>query len=121
PEWAPELLAGGTHEEQLQRCRAMAFTLLAVSPLFHAFNCRSRSESALKRPFSNRALWLAIAISFSVHAVTILVPGLHPVFKTYLLAPSEWAVVLVLAFLPIPIFEVIKLGLRVTRGAAAPR
>lgn len=121
PEWAPELLGGGTHEQQLQRCRAMAFTLLAVSPLFHAFNCRSRSESALKRPFSNRALWLAIAISFSVHAVTILVPSLHPVFKTYFLAPSEWAVVLVLAFLPIPIFELIKLGLRITRGAAAPR
>ncbi len=115
PDVAPDLVGGATEAEKLLRCRAMAFTLLAISPLFHAFNCRSRWRSAFSRPFENRALWLAIAVSGGVHAVTILVPGLHEVFRTHLLSASEWGVVLGLAVLPIPVFEVIKLAARAGR------
>ncbi|MCB9593466.1 MAG: calcium-translocating P-type ATPase, SERCA-type [Sandaracinaceae bacterium] len=115
PELAPGLIGGATRAETLDRCRAMAFTLLAVSPLFHAFNCRSRWRSAFSRPFENRALWAAIGVSFAVHAVTILVPGLHEVFRTHLLTATEWGIVLGLAALPIPVFELIKAVARAGR------
>ena len=109
PDLAPELLGSRDRAEALLRCRAMAFSLLAISPLVHAFNCRSRTRSAFERPFSNRALWGAIAISFSVHAITVLVPALHPIFHTHLLTLTEWGVVLGLSFLPVPVYEAIKL------------
>ncbi len=109
PDLAPGLIGGADRAEALLRCRAMAFTLLAISPLFHAFNCRSRWRSAFTKPFENRALFGAVAVSFSVHAVTIVVPGLHEVFCTHLLSATEWGIVLLLAALPVPVFEFIKL------------
>jgi len=114
PDVAPQLIRGSDRAEQLARCRAMAFTLLAVSPLFHAFNCRSRFRSAFGRLFDNKALFVAIAISFVVHLVTIVVPGLHEVFGTHWLSATEWAVVFALAILPVPVFEVFKVVRRAT-------
>ncbi len=110
PGLAPDLVGGpGLAADDHSRARAMAFTLLAVSPLFHAFNCRSRTRSAFSQLFANRALWGAIAISLSVHVVTLIVPVLYPIFHTHLLNMTEWGVVLALSALPIPIFEAIKL------------
>ncbi|HJL19273.1 MAG TPA: cation-transporting P-type ATPase [Sandaracinaceae bacterium LLY-WYZ-13_1] len=119
PEVAPHLVEGDDRAQMLERCRAMAFTLLAVSPLFHAFNCRSTRRSALSRIFSNPALWGAIAVSLSVHVITLVVPALHPVFHTYLLSPTEVGVVLALAVLPVPVFETIKLVSALVRRARA--
>jgi Ca2+-transporting ATPase len=121
PEIAPDLLGTRDHADALLRCRAMAFSLLAISPLVHAFNCRSRNRSAFERPFSNRALWGAIAISFTVHAVTVLVPALHPIFHTHLLSLTEWGVVLGLSLLPVPVFEAIKLVGRAASRRTARR
>ena len=120
PELAPDLVSGATRAEDLARARAMAFTLLAVSPLFHAFNCRSRTRSAFERPFANRALWLAIGVSLTVHVITLVVPVLHPVFHTHHLSPVEWGVVIGLAALPIPIFELVKLVQRLAGPPTAP-
>ncbi|HEY8427823.1 MAG TPA: cation-translocating P-type ATPase [Sandaracinaceae bacterium] len=117
PEHAPELIGGATRDEDLSRARAMAFTLLAVSPLFHALNCRSRTHSAFHRLFENRALWGAIAVSVTVHLVTLVVPALHPVFHTHLLTWTEWGIVVALAALPIPVFEAIKLVRALARRA----
>ncbi|MBZ0115906.1 MAG: cation-transporting P-type ATPase, partial [Sandaracinaceae bacterium] len=110
PDLLPELVGGADRAEALQRSRAMAFTLLAVSPLFHALNCRSRVRSAFGRDFfRNRFLWAAITVSMLVHGVTIAVPALHPVFRTHALTLEEWGLVLALAALPVPVFELIKL------------
>lgn len=109
PEHAPELLGGSSHADNLTRARAMAFTVLAFSPLFHVWSCRSRTRSAFASPFTNRALWGAVAVSVGVHLVTLLVPPLYPVFHTHALSGTEWAVVIALAALPLPLFEAIKL------------
>ncbi len=109
PDLAPHLVGGDTRADDLSRSRAMAFTVLAFSPLFHAFNCRSRTRSALAGLFGNRALWGAIAVSAGVHLVALVLPALHPIFHTHLLNGTEWGIVLGLALLPIPLFESIKL------------
>jgi Ca2+-transporting ATPase len=118
-DYAPDVLAGATREDDLARARCMAFTLLAFSPLFHALNCRSRTRTAFSQLLSNRALWAAIAVSGSVHIVTIAVPALRPIFHTHLLTATEWAITLGLAALPIPIFEAIKVGQRLFGRRAA--
>lgn len=117
--WLPTVAPGiidAEGPEALERARAMAFTLLAVSPLFHAFNCRSRVRSAFSRPFENRTLWIAVAVSFAVHAVTVFVPALHPIFRTCALTPTEWLAVVALAALPVPLYEGLKLVGRMRRS-----
>jgi Ca2+-transporting ATPase len=109
PELWPEIFAGATEEERLAEARSMAFTLLAFSPLFHAHNCRSPSESIWTMgPFRNRWLWGAMGVSAAIHLVTVVVPPLHPIFRTHLLTEGQWLVVLGMSMLPIPVLEVLK-------------
>ncbi len=108
---APHLLSASPDNvaEMRGHARTMAFTLLALSPLFHAFNCRSPLTSITRQPvFANRFLWIAITLSASVHQITIFVPALRPIFRTHLLSATEWGLVIGLSALPIPVVELSK-------------
>ena len=90
--------------------RAMAFSLLALSPLFHALNCRSATSSIRKmRPFLPKPLIVAIAISAAIHLVAIVIPGLRGVFQTYVLGATEWIILIGLSASIIPMIEILKL------------
>lgn len=88
----------------------LVFTLLALSPLAHAFNCRSRVESIFSLGFfSNRFLVGAVAISALIHAVSLVVPALQPVFRTdHQWSGQEVAIVVAASLLPIPVVEAAK-------------
>jgi Ca2+-transporting ATPase len=89
--------------------RAIAFSLLALSPLFHAFNCRSPLVSIFTiRPLLSRPLVLAVVLSAAIHLVAILVPGLRPIFRTFALTTYEWEVMLLLSASIIPVIELLK-------------
>ncbi len=91
----------------------MVFTVLAISPLFHAFNCRSQSDSIFKLGwFSNRFLVIAVLISGAVHVLALVIPPLQPVFRSnHAWSMRElWAVVL-LSAIPVPVIELLKLVL----------
>ncbi len=91
--------------------RSIAFSLLALSPLFHAFNCRSATASAFSlRPFLPLALLGAIVVSAGIHLVAVLVPGLRPIFKTFSMDTREWVMLVLLSASIIPAIEVLKLG-----------
>src|SRR5262249_22185916 len=63
------------HVAALHRGRALAFSLLALSPLFHAWNCRTKLASIFSlRPFFPLALVLAVLASATIHLVAVLVP-----------------------------------------------
>jgi Ca2+-transporting ATPase len=109
--------------EMLKRTRAMAFSLLALSPLFHAWSCRSPVQSILgMRPLLSLPLLGAVVASAAIHLVAVLVPGLRPVFRTYQMSGSEWLLLLGLAALIIPAVEVAKIVYRRVRPeeASAP-
>jgi P-type Ca2+ transporter type 2C len=109
PDLAPEIFRAQSREGMLHEARSMAFTLLALSPLFHAHNCRSDRQSIFQVGwFSNRHLWAAICVSAAIHLVALLIEPLHPVFRTHWLTAEQWGVVLVLAVLPIPVLEAVK-------------
>jgi P-type Ca2+ transporter type 2C len=89
--------------------RAMAFTLLALSPLFHAFSCRSASRSVIsQRPLVSWPLVGACILSAGVHLVAVAVPALRPVFRTFPMTALDWALVVGLSFAIIPAVELMK-------------
>jgi Ca2+-transporting ATPase len=93
--------------------RAIAFSLLALSPLLHAFNCRSATASILAlRPVLPLALVGAVILSAGIHLVAVLVPTLRPVFQTFEMSPHEWFLLLLLSASIIPAVELMKLGQR---------
>jgi Ca2+-transporting ATPase len=88
--------------------RAVAFSLLALSPLFHASNCRSKSASVLAvRPLVSRPLLLAVVLSAGIHML-VFVPALRPVFRTSWLTPGQWVFLLALSASIIPAAELVK-------------
>ncbi len=89
--------------------RAMAFSLLALSPLFHAFGCRSpRSSILLHRPFVSWPLIGACLLSAGVHLVAVAIPSLRPVFRTFPMSASQWLLVVGLSAAILPAFELAK-------------
>ncbi len=89
--------------------RAIAFSLLALSPLFHAFNCRSPEVSIVSmRPFVSKPLVLGVVLSAAIHLVAILVPSLRPIFRTFRMSVYEWEVMLLLSASIIPTIEILK-------------
>jgi Ca2+-transporting ATPase len=92
--------------------RAVAFSLLALSPLFHAANCRSAAGSVFTlRPLVSRPLVGAVALSAGVHLV-VFVPALQPVFRTFTMSLEEWVFLLVLSASIVPAVEVWKVFVR---------
>jgi Ca2+-transporting ATPase len=103
------LEADGGSKELVIHARNAAFTLLALSPLMHAFSCRSSTASILSsRPLIAIPLIAAVVISTCIHLVAVLVPSLQPVFKTHWMSGSEWVHVLLFAVVIIPAMELIK-------------
>jgi P-type Ca2+ transporter type 2C len=107
-------------EEHLMQARALAFSVLALSPLFHAWSCRSPHQSILAmRPLVSLPLVLACAASALIHLVAILVPALRPVFRTYEVSANEWMLLLGLSALVVPAVEVAKAIERAVRPRRA--
>jgi Ca2+-transporting ATPase len=101
---------GPQDDASLVRTRALAFTLLALSPLIHALSCRSPIRSAFQsRPLVSVPLVLAMAASAAIHLVAVMVPALQPVFRTHSPSASEWLLGLGLAAAVLPAVEIIKL------------
>ncbi len=99
-----------TGAESVSFARAAAFSLLALSPLFHALNCRSPTRSVtMVRPMFPWPLVVALALSAAIHLVTIFVPALRTVFSTFTLTAVDWLVLVGLSFAIVPIFELLKL------------
>jgi len=108
---APELREAS--HDALSRARTMAFTILSLSPMFHAFNCRSaRVSNFMLGWFTNRALWGAALCGVVLQALAVFVPPLHPLFRTAGLSPDLIGLVVVLSAAPLVIGEIYKLLLR---------
>lgn len=89
--------------------QTMAFTVLAMSQLFHAFNQRSNTESVLSTGNGhNKQLLLAIIASFAVIGIVLFVPFMRNIFSLTLLKPVEWAITIGLSLLPLVLVEITK-------------
>jgi Ca2+-transporting ATPase len=112
------LYAQAGHASAVVFARNNAFTLLALSPLMHAFSCRSASGSVFSsKPFFSLALIASVVVSACIHLVAVLVPTLQPVFHTHTMSASEWITVLLYSLAIVPAMEVIKIFYRLADRA----
>ncbi|MEP7088509.1 MAG: cation-translocating P-type ATPase [Nocardioidaceae bacterium] len=87
-------LPGGLVEghDSLDVARTAGFTTLVLAQLFNAFNSRSETTSAFRRPFVNRWLWGAVAFVVVAQVLVVEVPLLQHAFGTASLDPGHWLV-----------------------------
>ncbi len=96
-------------KESVLMGQTMAFSVLAFSQLFHAFNLRSFRHSILSKSKFNTWLLLAAIINALMMVVVLTVPALQDIFKLANMDLTHWEIVLGLAFVPIPVVEIMKL------------
>ncbi len=95
--------------EDLATARTFAFSVLTLSQLFHALNCRSQTRSFFALgPFSNPWLLLAVGVSLLLHLAIIYTPFLEPIFHTVPLSPRDWALMLAVSASPLVFMEIYK-------------
>lgn len=94
----------------LARARTATFTVLALSPLFHALNSRSRWDSVFTLGlFANWRLLGAFAAALALQAVAVYVPALERVFGTAPLDARDALILLCLSALVWGVGEMEKL------------
>ena len=97
----------------IDRARTVAFVVLSCSQLFHAFNCRSMTESLFNvGVFTNKKLILATGISFLLQVAVVCIPFLQKVFKTAPLGVTDWFLIIGISSLPLWVMEAWKVIIR---------
>lgn len=87
----------------------MAFGTLCISRLFHGFNCKSdRPVVFTKALFNNKALWGAYIIGMVLITAVLCIPAVDHIFKVETLGLAQILTVYGLAFLNIPVIQLIK-------------
>lgn len=94
---------------------SMAFLTLALGEIVHSFNLRSLFGSVFKVKSQNFWLWGAAILSFVLVTVVIEVPFLADAFSLARLDLQEYGVAIVLALVVLPIQELIKLFIRISK------
>ena len=92
-----------------QNGMTMAFLTLSMSEIFHSFNMRSRRQSIAKMGSMNWYLVGAMALSLVLSTAVIYIPFLSKAFDFAPIDAREYFTALLLAFLVIPIVEIVKL------------
>lgn len=104
------LLVLYAENEGIERARTAAFLVLSTSQLFHAFNCRSMTESIFKIGFfTNMKLVYAALVSFSLLMAVVYTPFLAKVFKVQPLNLLDWVMVVAISSLSLWGMELVKL------------
>ncbi|MDF2844972.1 MAG: hypothetical protein K0R00_3398 [Herbinix sp.] len=88
--------------------RTMAFAVLSLSQLFHSFNMRSEHSISQIGLFSNRKLVYSFIICALLQISVIMITPLANIFQVVPLNNRQWAITLLLSFVPIIIVEAQK-------------
>ena len=89
-----------SHQE-VEQARTVAFTVMVIAQLVHAFNCRSERLSLFQVGlWTNRPLLLAFSLSLGIQVAVLTVPAAAPIFKVAPLPIEDWALMGAMGFLP---------------------
>ncbi len=88
--------------------RTMAFMVLALTQVVHAFNMRSEKSLFKIGPFSNKKLNGAALISLILVAFVSFIPPVSKAFGLKMLEPLQYFIVLGLALVPVVVLEISK-------------
>lgn len=96
------------HEDGYAVGRTMAFAVLSLSQLVHAFNMRGEGSLG-KLPFcSNKWLLMAFVVGVALQCVVIMMPPLAGIFQVVPLNGEQWLLTAALALAPLPLVELEK-------------
>ena len=87
----------------------MAFLTMSMAEIFQSFNMRSQRGSIFALKKQNAFLWAGAAAALLLTTAVIYVPFLVSAFGFTSISLAEYAVALLLAFLIIPLVELVKL------------
>ena len=89
--------------------QTMAFTVLAISQMLHAFNQRSNTDSIFtKGNGHNKYLFFSLLSSFVLLMIILFVPFFRNIFSLSVLKPIEWLITIGLSILPVIFVEITK-------------
>lgn len=92
-----------------QNGMTMAFLTLSMAEIFHSFNMRSRRQSIAKMGSMNWYLLGAMVLSLLLSSAVIYIPFLSKAFDFAPIDAREYFAALLLAFMVVPIVEIVKL------------
>lgn len=92
--------------------RTMAFAVLSISQLIHAFNMRTDKSIFKVHILSNKYLCLALIIGMAMQVSVIMFPPLSNIFMVTQLNLRQWFIVIMLSFVPILFVEFEKCVLK---------
>ena len=95
--------------QDVEQARTVAFTVLVITQLAHAFNCRSERWSLFQVGlWTNRPLLLAVSLSLGIQVVVLTVPAVATIFKVVPLPIEDWVLMGAMGVLPFFIMELTK-------------
>jgi len=95
--------------QEVEQARTVAFTVMVIAQLVHAFNCRSERLSLFQVGlWTNRPLLLAFSLSLGIQVAVLTVPAAAPVFKVAPLPIEAWVLMGAMGFLPFLLMELMK-------------
>ena len=87
----------------------MAFLAMSMCEIFHSFNLRSQRKSVFSLKNQNKILWAAMLGSLLLTTLVIEVRPIANAFGFTTIGLAEYGIAIALAFLVIPIVEIVKL------------
>ena len=87
----------------------MAFLSMSMCEIFHSFNLRSQRKSVFSLKTQNKVLWAAMLGSLLLTTLVIEVPFIANAFGFTPIGLQEYGISIGLAFLVIPVVELVKL------------
>ena len=88
--------------------QTMAFAVLSLSQIIHAYDVRSKHSLLSIGIFGNKTLNIACVFSLITALFVMLVPGVNTVFGMCALSVGQWLSVLALSILPFVVCEIVK-------------
>jgi Ca2+-transporting ATPase len=93
----------------VEQARTVAFTVMMVAQLMHAFNCRSERLSLFQVGLgTNRSLLWAVLLSLAMQFAVLTIPAVSSIFKVAPLPAATWGLMAAMALLPLIIVEAAK-------------
>jgi Ca2+-transporting ATPase len=93
----------------LERARTVTFTIMVLTQLAHALNCRNDRRSLFAiGVWTNKPLIWAIGVSALLQAAIVLAPSLHPIFRVTAFDPEHWLLVMGIGVSPLLAMEAWK-------------
>lgn len=100
---------GRVYFENIEIGRTMAFCVLSMSQLVHAFNMRSEGSVFKEGIFKNKYLVMSAIAGVILQVSVVMIPAASAVFKTVPLGLNEWGFVILLSLMPLLLVELEKL------------